>query len=365
MANKTNKSILKRTLQKANLAKEIIFRVTTRPKTPDHVILYVTSRCGAKCNFCFYSAELNKKEEKLDLSVIEKLTKDLGHLEGLALTGGDPFLRHELAEISEMFEKNCKVKAIHIPSNGVNPIWHEKQMRRVLEKTSCEVTCAFSLDATKEIYESIRGIPNNFALMMDTYDRMVKLKEEFGDRFHLVVNTVITKITMPKFPELAQHVKERMPMIELHDFDLVRNRYSEYHPMLPELQQLKDAKKMFYAHFDQYSNTSFSGTLKKMQYDLNLRTLEENRQVLPCVAANTFAVISELGDVRFCEMREVLGNINKENIVDIWNGEKAMKVKASIERGDCACTHGCFQPLNILYNPKTYPELLSRTITKK
>ena len=42
---------------------------------PSHLILYVTSRCNARCKHCFYWKEIDiKKKQELSLNEIKKLS---------------------------------------------------------------------------------------------------------------------------------------------------------------------------------------------------------------------------------------------------------------------------------------------------
>jgi len=79
------------------------------PRQVGYLIFYVTNRCNFRCEFCFYYAEIEKgrKPNELSLDEIDQLTRKLGPLLQLSLTGGEPFLRKDLDEITHMFVENC------------------------------------------------------------------------------------------------------------------------------------------------------------------------------------------------------------------------------------------------------------------
>ncbi|HEY4482331.1 MAG TPA: radical SAM protein, partial [Candidatus Brocadiaceae bacterium] len=87
-------------------------------KTPVTLTIFVTSRCNAFCNHCFYWKELNNGKDDISISNLEKLANNLNGLRQILLTGGEPFLRNELAEISKIFHRKG-VRAITIPTNGL------------------------------------------------------------------------------------------------------------------------------------------------------------------------------------------------------------------------------------------------------
>ncbi len=348
--------------------KGTIFKIITRQfknklNHPDHLIIYVTGKCGARCKHCFYGDEINQKDPvsgkffELSFEEIEKISKSLKKLSGVTFTGGDPFLRTDLAKIAKLFYDNNKPEAIHIPTNGLPIIQVKNTTTEILQTCNCDLTIAMSIDTLHEKYDVFRGVKGNFNRMLEMYDMLAELKNKYGAKLHLVVNSVITNMTHNDIPELINFIKERMPLVELHDFDLVRGSPYDNSIMLPSFNDLIKLRSVLHKNYEYYSKKNASAALKKFQYDLNLETIQKKTQVLPCVAGETYIVISEKGEVYFCELRESIGNIRNNNVQEIWNSEKAEKLRASIKRKDCFCTHGCFQPLNILYNLSSYPKL--------
>ena len=80
------------------------------PNKLGFIILYVTNRCNFKCDFCFYYAEVDKgrKPTELTLEEIDKITKSAGRLLQLSMTGGEPFIRKDFAELTDIALNNTK-----------------------------------------------------------------------------------------------------------------------------------------------------------------------------------------------------------------------------------------------------------------
>jgi hypothetical protein len=53
-----------------------------------------------------------------------------------------------------------------------------------------------------------------------------------------------------------------------------------------------------------------------------------------------------------CEIHEPLGNLRNQSFNEIWNSEKASKLRSSIKAGECYCTTEVF-----LWPSFTYPPL--------
>ena len=85
--------------------------------SPPFLVLFINSICNMKCEHCFYWTALNKKDD-LSKEEIFQLSDDLGKIENLNLSGGEPFLRKEFAEIVLKFVRTNGVRQIYVPSNG-------------------------------------------------------------------------------------------------------------------------------------------------------------------------------------------------------------------------------------------------------
>ena len=70
-----------------------------------------------------------------------------------------------------------------------------------------------------------------------------------------------------------------------------------------------------------------------------------------CTAPDNYLVVEQNGAVSFCELRNPIGNINVTPLEEIWASKAADDLRKSVAAGECHCTHGCFQPLSILYHP--------------
>jgi len=93
--------------------------INKKGNNPVYLIHFITSKCNAKCSFCFYWKKLNQAKNELTFEEIDKLTrsfdKDLFHV---ILTGGEPYLRKDLADIAIAYHKNAGAKNIATVTTG-------------------------------------------------------------------------------------------------------------------------------------------------------------------------------------------------------------------------------------------------------
>src|SRR5712691_1597791 len=100
-----------------------------RRPSPPFLVLFINSICNMKCEHCFYWQSLNQRDD-LTKDEIFALSRSLGPIENLNLSGGEPFLRREFSEICRQFIQHNRVRQIYVPTNG----WYlEKTIRAVTD----------------------------------------------------------------------------------------------------------------------------------------------------------------------------------------------------------------------------------------
>ena len=103
--------------------------------------------------------------------------------------------------------------------------------------------------------------------------------------------------------------------------------------------------------------------LKRFIFTMFIEMLRQRKQLIPCHAARTSAVVDASGNLYFCELREPIGNLREASLSDLWHSKQAERVRASIERGDCYCVHSCFQQKNVFLNPRLWPHVILYQLT--
>jgi MoaA/NifB/PqqE/SkfB family radical SAM enzyme len=346
---------------RARVAAAFTRRATSR--TPAHLTLFASDACNARCAHCFHAEELNRGR-RLDLARLEPLARALGpRLVTLSVSGGEPFLSPDLARLHGLFAARAPVE-LFVPTNGLLPARVARQTETMLER-GLPVVVSLSLDGSGRLHDEIRGVPGNFERVLETYRGLAALKRRANGRLRIKVGTVLCNRNVSAIRELAAFVSREMPSVDFHDFEVLRGSPPDVSLAPPSLEELEGLRPVIFAAWKRHAffgarrplRSLLALLVKRYVFTLAIETLRERRQLLPCLAGSTCAVVTEDGDVSFCELREPIGNLGKASFERLWASPKADEVRDSIARGDCHCVQSCFQQKSVALAPRVWPHV--------
>jgi len=138
---------------------------------PSFITFFVTWRCNCKCIMC----DIWKKEKgcELNLDEIKQIFSQLKCIDTIRISGGEPFLRKDLAEIINIIDTKVNPKIIHITSNGLltNSIIKTLQNIKPIKKIHLKI----SIDGIGKEHDKIRGIPEVYDKAINTVEKLSKL----------------------------------------------------------------------------------------------------------------------------------------------------------------------------------------------
>ena len=346
---------------------------------PSYFIFYPTSRCNLKCSHCFYHDSLNKKFNELSVDEIDKITKTMDPILSLILTGGEPYLRHDLDKIVKIFYENTKVPIITIPSNGWYLSKMDKQITNMMEWCPyLTLNQQISIDGIGADHDLIRmdkqvvGSDNSFERAIKTIHHLKKLQETYN-RINIGIIITFTSQNQKKFKEIIKEIHSLVKPDNI-SINLVRGDPKQKVNLDLDLELYRDAVKYrdnLYYEKKMSGHARFKGNKlatagRIMLNELTNKTFEENKYITPCYAGNLSGVMYPEGDVYPCEILDdshKIGNIRDFDLdfKKLWFSKKAKEEVKFIRKTKCFCTHECFNAVNILFNPKFYPEIIKKS----
>ncbi len=354
-----------------------------RPRHVQYLIFFVTSRCNARCRMCFNWRALDesKGEGDLGLEEIRAVSRSLPGLIHLTLSGGEPFLRDDLVEIVETFHQHGGIKQLTIPTNGILSEKISEIFPDLLRRfPDLSINLDLSIDATGQEHDEIRGVPGAYERAVETYKRAREWKTRHP-RLRLGVSAVMSSFNQDKIIDLLDHL-DREFGLDRREVMLARGSTREPAASRVSIDTYERAHGWIKDHDRGIGSGFFSRfncQLAVMMREALIRTVREDRMIVPCLAGSKMAIIEAGGTVRPCEMLHVLypGGLPEKGLEDfvlgrahdvdydiarIIKSEKAERVRRFIRDSRCYCTFECALMNNLVFNPRYWPGLLFRTI---
>jgi len=339
-----------------------------RPLELEALFLFVTSTCNSLCRTCFYWEELNQARD-LTFEQLEKVSATAPRFHKLWLSGGEPFLRKDLAEVIELFYRNNAVRAINLPTNGLLPSQLETVIDALLERCpELVIDLNFSLDGLANTHDTIRGVPHNFEKTLATIE-LAAVRWQGVRRLRRNVATCITSENHRELVELGLRLM-RDSNLDGQYFEIVRGD-----PMDPTLKQVPRKeltalhRTLMWLH-ERYADQLFAnlrsparqmakayylGNLK-LHFDLHEQNhYGPSRWPMRCTAGLTTIVIDHDGHFRACEMRGKLGRLQDFDfdLSAALHSAAMQRETAAIPEANCWCTHSCWIHSSTKFSPRT------------
>ncbi len=338
-------------------------------RRPIHLTYFVTRKCNARCPYCFYpprAPEAAEGEGELSLAEIRQASGSLGRLLWLAFSGGEIFLRRDLAEISRIFYDQNKPSVMLYPTNGLLPERIHDSMERIIRHCKNSVVCAkVSVDGLGEDHDRLRQTPGGFAKAMETCRLLSLLSERYAN-FELGINTVFSAGNQDAMDGLIDFVRG-LAGVRTHTISLVRGDLAEARHKDVDLEKYRRATARLARELRQGTAETyrFRGARLKAAQDvlqrrLIHRTLLTRTRQIPCYAGRLNLVLNETGEVYSCENCDTpFGNIRDHglDLMRLLRSPSAVAASERLAEQRCHCTHECNFIMNILFNPGTYPAL--------
>lgn len=318
--------------------------------TPPFLVLFINSICNLTCDHCFYWRDLNQRND-LSFEEIRALSEDIGPLEILNLSGGEPFIRKEFADIVRLFIRNNGVREVYVPSNGYFTERTEKALRSVLEEKDLMLFAVeISLDGMPEYHDKFRGNDKSFEKAMETYDMLARLQEE-DPRLRIHSISTATNQNLSEIWRLTEYLHERCPRMDHHNLAIIRGDRKDPSLLTPPVEHYRALSEHVREVWHDREEHRFGAIVEPMLQWAKTESVVQTRQVVPCKAGVLSGVVYANGDVSACEMHEPLGNLRDSTFRQIWNSDKARTLRAQIAAKSCWCTTEVFLWPSIVFQP--------------
>ena len=334
---------------------------------PMNYTLSLLYTCNSRCKTC----NIWKKEAKnLSVSEIEYTFSKIGKAPyWVTISGGEPFLRKDLPEICKVIYRNSHPAILNIPSNGILTNQIVKFVDQITDNCpKTQIIINLSIDGIEEQHDKIRQIPGNYKKIVNTYNKLKKLKKK---NLSIGIHTVISKFNVKDFSYIANTLMEKNPDSYITEIAEERNELDTMNSDITPDQLSYRSAIDFLIH--RIKNGKFKGMNKITQgfrieyYNLVKSILRDKKQVIPCYSGIASAQISPDGDIWSCCIKaNSLGNLRNHDydFKRIWFGRRAQKERKTIINKECYCPLANASYTNMLMDVPTLIRVFYRSFIK-
>ncbi|MFC1915835.1 radical SAM protein [Chloroflexota bacterium] len=308
-------------------AKNLILRAMDKPLKPRLLVFEVTDACNSRCVHCDIWRKAPTEDMLTSQEIEEMLNNDLfADLEAILITGGEPVLRRDLAEIILAMHRAAPRASMLLSTNGLLPQRVANVVKFALEH-DIRIGVGVSLDGIGEEHDKIRGVKGNFNKVDQLLRELVALRDNHEDKIGVSVGITLSEVTIHSFGEVRAYA-ERLNvnlMVQLYDeAPFYRHDTVDYNEALPpNLRQLpKD---------DLIKATQALPT--SLHHEVLVKAVMGKTIKFPCFSLYTFCLLRCNGDIapclRFADMK--VGNVREEYPSQIWHSPAAKEARKTVK----------------------------------
>ncbi|HQU72241.1 MAG TPA: radical SAM protein [Calditrichia bacterium] len=330
---------------------------------PVNITISLLYSCNSRCRTCNVYL---KRVNNFTLEEYDKLFANLGKAPyWFTFSGGEPFLRKDIAKVIKSAYQHTSPGIINIPTNA--SLYHRipELAEEIVEGCpNSDVIINVSLDQLGEKHDEVRGLKNNFERAMKTYEKLKELKRY--KNFTLGIHTVISNYNVDEFRDIYDGLIPLEPdsyITEIAEERVELGTIGE--PINPQLEKYAGAIDFLREEMRKRKQSGVAAIAQGFRYeyyDLVKKILDQRTQVIPCFAGVMSAQISPDGEVWPCCIRaDSMGNLRKENydFKKIWRSGQAAKIRKSIRQKECYCPLANASYTNLLVSPSSVVRVLN------
>lgn len=340
-------------------------------KRPIFLTVFVTARCGLNCGHCFYREELQatRPQDEFTLEEYDRFTRKLPSFPKLILTGGEPFLRADLPQITRMFYENGGARQITIPTAGA----HTDRIVDLVESVLVDdliLEIQLSIDGVGEQHDAIRG-KGAYDKLMRTYRALAPIQAA-RPNLRIRFNFTFSRVTQDHFEDTWRLVTQELGNPH---FDMVLVRRATIEDQFwgqVDVEKYRRATALLqYQELQKAGDSTFKQLLaQRVQVEREIiAEHHQGRRVMGnCQAGTLTAIVSEKGDVRPCEILDTTyGNLRDVDydMLALWNNEAAAEHRRHIKATGCFCTFETCVRTTMSFQPQWYAKMARNFVAER
>ncbi len=339
-------------------------RVSGRMTKPTAVSLELTHRCVARCIMCNIWRIPSDTPSLSAPAWISLLNRELfTDLVELDITGGEPFLR---ADLADLLTEACRLKTRHLVSlrsiavttNGFLTGRVLAQTRKILsEAKRCGVTLVMvcAMDAIGETHDAVRRYPGGWQRVHQTVQGLSRLRVAFPNLI-IGLKTTILPATVGHLDAIVRYATRHNLFTIISPCIITKGRYLNQNlgqDLAFKPEQIEQMMRFFQKKSSRWS----------FHDDGLIRYFQTGRMKKPCSCGFNYFFIRSQGELHLCPMVGASpGNVRETPIDALLTSQAAARIRRRIGRfPECRhCTEPGLERYSLPYEGWTYLAMLPK-----
>lgn len=171
---------------------------------PERLTMFLTNQCNMKCAHCFIVKEHQPRSWEMGLTEYKRLFQSIrGQVSQVLLTGGEPTLHKDFADILIAASIDGRIRTAGIFSNGLRKEPMLKAIQRAMKETNIRINLQTSIDGLVKFHDYNRRVPGALQKAFDTIESVNNLKSKYGNRIgRIVATTAISRSNLDDLEEI-------------------------------------------------------------------------------------------------------------------------------------------------------------------
>ncbi|MBI4616148.1 MAG: radical SAM protein [Planctomycetes bacterium] len=332
------------------LARDIARANVTRPGYPYRLILCLTYWCNYRCKTC--NIWQMRPKDELTLEEVEMFFRKNDRFSWIDLTGGEPWLRKDFAEIAKIVTRQCKgLLLLHFPTNGYHTDRIVEGTREIAKNAPPKFIVTVSMDGDEETNDSVRGMDGGWRRQIETFRRLHEIRG-----VHVVLGMTVSHHNLGHYDKAFEAARKECPWLTHQDFHM--NIVTTGHYLHnADLALGRAPKNALLAEVRAYRKKRgpVLGPVSFLEHEylrLAEKYLRTGRTPMRCQALNSSCFVDSWGNVFPCTVwGKKIGSLRETgfDLAPIWESELARRTQGEVWRLECP---QCWTPC------EAYPTIL-------
>jgi len=279
------------------------------PYPPLNIRIEPTNFCNLKCVMCPQSIPIQRQKGYMDIELYKKIIKEIRNFSFptnvILYLGGESLLHREFIQMVEIAKK----AGLFVELNTNATLLDENFAVKLLNNNIDTLTFSFD-DVDKEVYENMR-VNASYDRTLQNIVNFLKLKKTLRKKTPFIIIASLKLLNENEYidnrllPQVSENFKEYFKHLPV---DLIKCNWAHG--------WAGDFKQKGYYHY-KTNRIDFNGDCYLVWRDI---TISWDGKVLACC-------YDLHGDI-------ILGDLNKESITHVWNGEAMVNLRKKLVKKD-------------------------------